>query len=78
MKGSIDDLNVQKEIQKYFEYEMIDCILCDITPNYGEDDDMTHFNYIDINQEVVEFSRKILKPGGTLLMKSYKGLMRDS
>jgi len=56
---------------------MIECVLCDITPNYGEDDDYTHFNYLDINDKVIQLCKKILKPGGTLLMKSYKGMLRD-
>ena len=78
MKGSVEDDNIEKEIQKYFDYEMIECVLCDITPNYGEDDDYTHLNYIEMNSKVIKLAKQVLKPGGTLLMKSYKGLLRDS
>lgn len=57
IKGSVEDEHLQKEIQKYFDYEMIECVLCDVTPNYGEDDDFTHLNYLDINQKVVNLAK---------------------
>lgn len=50
-----------------------DIILSDIAPNTSGIRDIDQWRSIELSQMVVEFARQHLRPGGTLVMKVFRG-----
>lgn len=48
-------------------------ILSDMSPNITGINEIDHGNLIELNEEVLSFSEKFLKPNGTLFLKTGQG-----
>lgn len=51
----------------------VDVLLSDMAPNASGHREMDHDNIIALNTELLEFSQRVLKDGGTLLCKIWEG-----
>ena len=77
LKGDITQRETIKKIMKYFDYEKIDLIICDISPNITGNRSVDTSNIIELNIKIIEQCDLLLKKNGNLLIKSFQSYLDD-
>lgn len=66
-------------MERHFQLQQIDCILSDLTPqSYTQDRDEDYMSMAILNGHVFKLADKLLRPGGTLLMRTLKGSLEPA
>ena len=73
IQGDIESEDTQEAISKAFNYEKADLVCSDAVPDFIGDRFIDHMKACFLNNLIVQFCEKTLKPGGTLLMKIIQG-----
>ena len=69
IQGDIESNEAQEAVSKALEYEKADLVCSDAVPEFIGDRFVDHMNAVYLNNLIVDFCEKTLRPGGTLLMK---------
>lgn len=73
IQGDIEDENVQEKISKKLDYNLADFVCSDAVPDFVGTRFVDHMKAVYLNNLIVDFCDKTLKPGGNLLMKIIMG-----
>jgi len=69
IQGDIEAEDVQEAVSKALGYEKADLVCSDAVPDFIGDRFVDHMKAVYLNNMVIQFCEKTLRPGGTLLMK---------
>ncbi len=72
IKKNIFDDDIFEILQKNF-IDNIDVIMSDMSPNASGNKSVDHLRIVSLVERVLEISKKMLKPGGTLISKIFQG-----
>ena len=73
IQGDINKDVVQEQVSKLMDYNKADLVCSDAVPDFVGTRFVDHMQAVNLNEEIVNFCSKTLKPGGNLLMKIIMG-----
>lgn len=73
IKGDFQSPEVLNEIRRYLKTDKVDVIISDMAPNTCGIPKVDHLRIIGLLEEVFNFAKEILTPGGSLIAKSFQG-----
>ena len=73
IQGDIVDRETRVAIWNALGMRQVDVILSDLWSDTLNDTDIDCLNQVLLNNHAIDFSLRILRPGGTLLMRSLRG-----
>lgn len=73
IQGDIEDIRVQEQISKLMDFNKADIVCSDAVPDFIGARFVDHMKAVNLNNQIVDFCDKTLKPGGSLLMKIMMG-----
>jgi len=76
IQGDLTRKEIQEKILEKNNFEKFDVVLSDMCPEFVGQKYKDHFNLIKLNEITIEFSSKILKTNGVLVMKTFEGTMQ--
>lgn len=76
IQGDLTRKEIQDKILEKNNYEKFDVVLSDMCPEFIGQKHTDHFNLIKLNEMTIEFTSKILKTNGILVMKTFEGSMQ--
>ncbi len=71
--GDFTDKKIQERIISHIIE--VNVIVCDASPKLSGSKSYDQARAIGLNEEALEFARKVLKPGGNFIVKSFQGEM---
>jgi 23S rRNA (uridine2552-2'-O)-methyltransferase len=73
VQGDIESAETQDKVCKLMDYNKADVVCSDAVPDFVGTRFVDHMNAVNLNNQIVDFCFKTLKPGGNLLMKIIMG-----
>lgn len=73
IQGDIEDDKIQELISKKLDYNKADFVCSDAVPDFVGTRFVDHMQSVHLNNQIVDFCDKTLRPGGSLLMKIIMG-----
>jgi len=77
VQGDIEEVKTQETISKLLDYEKADLVCSDAVPDFVGDRFIDHMRAVYLNDLIIEFCARTLRPGGSLLMKIIQGPGED-
>jgi 23S rRNA U2552 (ribose-2'-O)-methylase RlmE/FtsJ len=76
--GDIHDASVRAALLTALKMTPVDVVLADLSVDRTKDNDMDCINQLKVNRSALHIAMKMLKPGGTMLMRTLKGANEPS
>lgn len=73
VQGDITKNEIQEKISEMLDFQKAHVVTSDAVPDFMGDRFVDHMKAVRLNEEVIQFCRKNLMPGGNLLMKIIRG-----
>ncbi len=77
IQGDFEDENIKNKIMEANNFEKFDVICSDMCPEFVGEKFYDHVNTFQLNTMVINFSFKMLKRNGILLLKTFDGTMQN-
>jgi 23S rRNA (uridine2552-2'-O)-methyltransferase len=73
VQGDIEDEKIQEKISHHLDYRRADFVCSDAVPDFVGTRFVDHMQAVYLNNLILSFCEKTLRPGGNLLMKIIQG-----
>jgi len=77
VQGDIEDDKIQEQISKFLDFNRADLVCSDAVPDFVGTRFVDHMKAVDLNNMILQFCDRTLRPGGNLLMKIIQGPAED-